>query len=102
MLTYLASTVIDNIISLRMLFFLTFFKDLWMILRVYLVIHNVVEKIAGNVLLSDKWKKKGTVTDSGMSCLSTVPGNGITEPYLQKTRSLYIPSWLGSFHESRP
>lgn len=101
MLTYLASTVIDNIISLRMLFF-DFFQRLVDDSSSLPGYPQCCGKDCGNVLLSDKWKEKGTVTDSGMSCLSTVPGNGITEPYLQKTRSLYIPSWLGSFHESRP
>ncbi len=55
-----------------------------------------------NMLLSDKLNEKETVTDRDMSCLYTVPEDGITEPYLQKTRSLYIPSWLGSFREFRP
>ena len=70
--------------------------------RICRVIHKVVEKNVDNVLLSDKKKKKETVPDSNIACPDTVPENGITEPYLQKTRILYIPSWLGSFHEFRP
>ena len=70
--------------------------------RICRVIHKVVEKNVDNVLLSDKKKKKETVPDSNISCPDTVSENGITEPYLQKTRNLYIPSWLGSFHEFRP
>ena len=102
MLIYKASAVIDGIISLRMFFFLIFLADLRMNHRICLFIRNIVEKAVDNALLSDKLKKKGTVPDSGISCLDAVPGIGITGPYLQKTRSLYIPSWLGSFHEFRP
>ncbi len=46
--------MIDDIISLRVLFFLTVFADMRMNQRICRVIHKVVEKNVDNVLLSDK------------------------------------------------